>query len=188
MTVLAQNLKTIRQNLSCTQMAISQVLDIGFRTYVRYEAGERDAPVAVLVKLARLGNISLDRLLTTPLTLADLKIPDVEDFPRAPKKMEVIIGGPEEGRVMFKGLLNDHLISTNKNERNLLSQYRALNRSNRDKCLLDAEWVLHNPQAFKPSKGPHISRKTQKAKNAQILETMAKSIKKTRSGTKNSTS
>ena len=176
--MLAQNLKTIRQNLSCTQMAISQVLDIGFRTYVRYEAGERDAPVAVLVKLARLGNISLDRLLTTPLTLADLKIPDVEDFPRAPKKMEVIIGGPEEGRVMFKGLLNDHLISTNKNERNLLSRYRALNRSNRDKCLLDAEWILHNPQAFGLSRGACTSGKTQKTKNAQTLKTLVKSIKK----------
>ena len=178
MTVLAQNLKTIRQNLSCTQMAISQVLDIGFRTYVRYEAGERDAPIAVLVKLARLGNISLDRLLTTPLTLADLKIPDVEEAPRAPKKMEIISGGPEEGRVMFKGLLNDHLISTNKNERDLLSRYRALNRSNRDKCLLDAEWILHNPQAFGLSRGTHTPRKTQKTKNAQKLKTLAKSIKR----------
>ena len=178
MTVLAQNLKTIRQNLSCTQMAISQVLDIGFRTYVRYEAGDRDAPVAVLVKLARLGNISLDRLLTTPLTLADLKMPDVEESPRAPKKMEVISGGPEEGRVMFKGLLNDHLISTNKSERNLLSRYRALNRSNRDKCLLDAEWILHNSQAFRPSKDPRVSRRKQKTKNAQMLKAMAKSIKK----------
>ena len=186
--MLAQNLKTIRQNLSCTQMAISQVLDIGFRTYVRYEAGERDAPVAVLVKLARLGNISLDRLLTTSLTLTDLKTPDVEELPSASKKMEIISGGFEEGRVMFKGLLNDHLISTNKNERNLLSRYRALNRSNRDKCLLDAEWILHNPQAFKPSKGPHISRKAQRAKNTQMLKTIAKSIRKTRSGTKSSTS
>ena len=188
MTVLAQNLKTIRQNLSCTQMAISQVLDIGFRTYVRYEAGERDAPVAVLVKLARLGNISLDRLLTTPLTLADLKMPDVEEVPPAPKKMEIISGGLEEGRVMFKGLRNDHLISTNKNERNLLSRYRELNRPSRDKCLFDAEWILHNPQAFRPSRGPHISRKTQKTKNTQMLKTIAKSIRKTRSGTKSSTS
>jgi len=177
MTVLAQNLKTIRQNLSCTQMAISQVLDIGFRTYVRYEAGERDAPVAVLVKLARLGNISLDRLLTTPLTLADLKIPDVEEAPHAPKKMEIISGGPEEGRVMFKGLLNDHLISTNKNERNLLSSYRALSRPNRDKCLLDAEWILHNPQAFRLSRGTHTFRATQKAKIAQRLKTLVGSTK-----------
>jgi hypothetical protein len=92
--------------------------------------------------------------------------------------MEVISGGPKEGRVMFKGLLNDHLISTNKNERNLLSRYRGLNNTSRDKCLLDAEWILHNPQTFRPSNGPHISRKTQKTKNAQILKKMAKSIKK----------
>ncbi len=176
--MLAQNLKTIRQNLSCTQMVIAQVLDIGFRTYVRYEAGERDAPVAVLVKLARLGNISLDRLLTTSLTLTDLKTPDVEELPSASKKMEIISGGFEEGRVMFKGQRKDHLISTNKNERSLLSRYRELNRPSRDKCLLDAEWILHNPQAFRPSNAPHISRKIQKAKNVKMLETMAKSIKK----------
>jgi len=39
MTILSENLRTIRKHLNCTQMAISEVLDIGFRTYVRYEAG-----------------------------------------------------------------------------------------------------------------------------------------------------
>ena len=73
MTTLSENMKTIRKGLSCTQMAIAKVLDIGFRTYVRYEAGERDAPVAVLVKFARLGSISLDRLLTTKLEPSDLE-------------------------------------------------------------------------------------------------------------------
>ncbi|KMP11939.1 hypothetical protein UZ36_02530 [Candidatus Nitromaritima sp. SCGC AAA799-C22] len=178
MTVLAQNLKTIRKNLNCTQMAISEVLDIGFRTYVRYEAGERDAPVAVLVKLARLGNVSLDRLLTTPLTMDDLKVPDVDKFPPTPRKMEVIGGGLEEGRVMFKGLRCDHLVSTDKNERNLLSLYRKLNRPGRDKCVLDAEWILNNPRAFRRKKNPRISRKAQKARNAQKLRQLAKSIKK----------
>ena len=47
MTVLSENLKTIRKNLKCTQGALSEVLGIGFRTYVRYEAGERDAPVSI---------------------------------------------------------------------------------------------------------------------------------------------
>lgn len=178
MTVLSKNLRTIRKNLNCTQMALSEVLDIGFRTYVRYEAGERDAPVAILVKLARLGNVSLDRLLTTPLTPADLKIHDVGKTPSTPRKMEVIGGGLEEGRIMFKGLLGDHLISTDKNERNLLTQYRKLNRIGRDKCLLDAEWILNNPRAFRRKKAPRISRKAQKAKNAQKLRQMAKSIKK----------
>jgi transcriptional regulator with XRE-family HTH domain len=179
MTVLAQNLKTIRKNLNCTQMAISDVLEIGFRTYVRYEAGERDAPVAVLVKLARLGNISLDRLLITPMTLEDLKTPDVEKTPSTPRKMEVISGGLEEGRIVFKGLRNDHLITTDKSEKNLLIEYRKLNRTGRDKCVLDAEWILNNPRTFRRKKTLNTSSKAQKAKNAQRLKQMAKSIKKT---------
>ena len=84
MTILAENLKTIRKHLNCTQMAISQVIEVGFRTYVRYEAGERDAPVSVLVKLARLGNISLDRLLTTKVTPEDL---EVSGFRQPTKKL-----------------------------------------------------------------------------------------------------
>ena len=81
MTILSDNLKTIRKNLNCTQMALSEVLEIGFRTYVRYEAGERDAPVSVLVKLARLANLSLDRLLTTKVLPEDLQTHDKEKFP-----------------------------------------------------------------------------------------------------------
>ena len=78
MIVLAENMRTIRKSLKCTQMALAQVLDIGFRTYVRYESGERDAPVSVMIKLSRLGNISLDRLLTTRISNEELKHPDGE--------------------------------------------------------------------------------------------------------------
>ena len=46
MTILSNNLKVIRKNLNCTQTSLAEVLEIGFRTYVRYEAGERDAPIA----------------------------------------------------------------------------------------------------------------------------------------------
>ena len=45
----------------------ARLIDVGFRTYVRYEIGERDAPVKVLIKMAKLGNISLDKLLSTAL-------------------------------------------------------------------------------------------------------------------------
>ena len=110
MTILSDNLKTIRKNLNCTQMALSEVLEIGFRTYVRYEAGERDAPVSVLVKLARLANLSLDRLLTTKVLPEDLQTHDKEKFPISNAPLEVIGGGLEEGRLMFKGQLNDNLI------------------------------------------------------------------------------
>ena len=78
MTVLAQNLKTIRSKLSQTQITLASLLDIGFRTYVRYETGKRDAPVSVLIKMAKLGDISLDRLLTTILTLESLEMPNPE--------------------------------------------------------------------------------------------------------------
>ena len=39
---------------------------------MRYEAGERDAPVSVLIKIARLGNISLEQLLTTAIEPNDI--------------------------------------------------------------------------------------------------------------------
>ena len=148
MTVLAQNLKAVRKNLNCTQMAISEVLDIGFRTYVRYEAGERDAPVALLIKVARLANLSLDRLLTTPLTPEDLKTPDVEKIPTSPQRMEVIGGGIEEGRIMFRGLTNDHVITRGGSEKNLLTEFRKLSHLDREKCVVDAEWILNNPKTF----------------------------------------
>ncbi len=63
MTILAKNLKVVRKELGCTQTMMADILKVGFRTFVRYEAGERDAPVAVLVKIARLGNISLEKFL-----------------------------------------------------------------------------------------------------------------------------
>ena len=73
---VSNNLKVIRKNLNHTQTSLAKALDIGFRSYVRYEAGERDAPVSVLIKIAYLGNISLEQLLKTgikPNDIAPLK-------------------------------------------------------------------------------------------------------------------
>ena len=72
MSILAKNLKTIRKELGCTQSVMSEILKVGFRTFVRYEAGARDAPVSVLVKIARLGNISLEQLLTSEIDKNDI--------------------------------------------------------------------------------------------------------------------
>ena len=72
MSILAKNLKMIRKELGCTQSIMAGILKVGFRTFVRYEAGERDAPVAVLVKIARLGNISLEQLLTSKIDKNDI--------------------------------------------------------------------------------------------------------------------
>ena len=179
MTVLSENLKTIRKNLKYTQMALSEVLGIGFRTYVRYEAGERDAPVSLLIKLARLGELSLDRLLTTKVLLEDLQTPDQKILPNSNIPLEVICGNLDEGRLMFKGQLDDHLISTNKEEQKLLILFRKLNTSNQKKILLDAEWTYTNTRNSlryrKPKKFPRYK---EKAKTAIKLRKLTKSIKK----------
>ena len=180
MTVLSNNLKTIRKKLNYTQMALSEVLEIGFRTYVRYEAGERDAPISVLVELARLGNVSLDRLLTKKILSEDLKTPDKEKLPTSKAPLEIISGGLKEGRLMFKGLLIDHLISTNKDEQKLLTLFRQMNSTNREKFLLDAEWVYTNTRkSSRYRKTKKISRKEEKTKNAVKLRKLANFIKKT---------
>ena len=179
MTILADNLRTIRKSLNCTQMAISEVLDIGFRTYVRYEAGERDAPISILVKVAKLGNISLDRLLTTQVTKEELEIPDVSKLPKIATQLEIIGGSLEEGRLVFKGLKNDFLITSGKPEKKLLSQFRKLDRKTRENYLLDLEWMLgSSKRAGKSGTPKKTSRKNQKAKNAANLKRMVKSIKK----------
>jgi len=179
MTVLSENLKIIRKKLNYTQIALSEVLEIGFRTYVRYEAGERDAPISVIVKLARLGSVSLDRLLTKTILSEDLKAPDKEKLPSSKVPLEIISGGLEEGRLMFKGLLVDHLISTNKEERKLLTLFRQMNITNKEKFLLNTEWVYTNTRKSARYRKPKkISRKEEKAKNAVKLRKLAKRIKK----------
>jgi len=45
----------------------ARLIDVGFRTYVRYEVEELNAPLNVLIKMAKLGNIPLDQLLSTAL-------------------------------------------------------------------------------------------------------------------------
>lgn len=176
MTILAENLKTIRKSLNCTQMALSDVLDIGFRTYVRYEAGERDAPVSVLVQLARLGNISLDRMLTSKITPEDLKNPDLETPPEKSSDLEVTGGSLEKGRLTFKGLMDDFFVTTNNDEKKLLNTFRKMNRLKKEKCLLEAEWLLNNAKARKTSGGRKFSKKAFNAKNKSALKKITGSI------------
>jgi len=179
MTILSNNLKVIRKNLNYTQASLAEVLEIGFRTYVRYEAGERDAPISILVKLARLGHISLDCLLTTKVFPEDLKVPDQKNFPTSKAPLEVIGGGLDEGRLMFKGLLNDNLISMNKEEQKLLNFFREMSPINRKKFLKDTEWAFTNTRkSILYRKTKKISRKEEKAKTAIKLRNLVKSIKK----------
>lgn len=180
MTTLSENMKTIRKSLSCTQMAIAKVLDIGFRTYVRYEAGERDAPVAVLVKFARLGNISLDRLLTTKLEPTDLEIPDLDPPAGKLSQVDAIGGSLKEGRLVFKGIRGDYYVAVTQDEKKLLNHFRKMNPKSQDKCLGDMEWSLKKTKgrASQVTGKKKVSRKIEKSRNATKLKKMAKTIKK----------
>jgi hypothetical protein len=76
---------------------------------------------------------------------------------------------------MFKGQLNDNLISTNKEENKLLILFRKLNSNNREKFLLDAEWVYTNTRkSVRYRKPKKISRKEEKTKTAVKLKNMVK--------------
>ncbi len=176
MTVLAENLKTIRKSLHCTQMAISEVLGIGFRTYVRYEAGERDAPVSVLIKMAKLGNIPLDRFLIHKITPMDMG----EGTPPAtPGKVEVVSGSLMEGRLSLKGISQDFYITTNANEKKLLTHFRKLSPATREKCIQEIEKKLKKMKTQGLVSGTKkVPKKVIKAQNTIQLKKMAKTIKK----------
>ena len=124
-------------------MTLSKVLEVGFRTYVRYEAGERDAPVSVMVKLAKLANISLDQLLTTKIVPEDLDTSGLENTQNIIQNPEVISGSIENGRLMLKGFLEDNLVTNTKDEQKLLTLFRKVNDISRDKFLLDLKWAVN---------------------------------------------
>ncbi len=124
MSILAKNIRTIRKELKCTQGAMAEVLKVGFRTYVRYEAGERDASVGTLVKLSRLGNISLERLLTQEMTSYQLS-PMLEDRLDHPAP-EIKSFDPKRGVVKFKKSAGESVIAMDSDEMKLLALFRKL--------------------------------------------------------------
>jgi len=123
MSVLAKNLKTIRKELGCTQSVMSEILKVGFRTFVRYEAGERDAPVSVLVKIARLGNISLEQLLTTALEPND--IAPLEKINRG-ATVQVQSIDFKVGQVTFKDPDHQELMTIDDAEKRILTLFRKM--------------------------------------------------------------
>ena len=143
MTILSENLKTLRNKTNCTQMTLSKVLEIGHRTYVRYEAGERDAPVSVMVKLAKLANVSLDQLLTTKILPEDLDTSGLENTQNIIQNPEVISGSIEDGRLMLKGFMEDNLVTNTKDEQKLLTLFRKVNHISQDKFLMDLKWAVN---------------------------------------------
>jgi transcriptional regulator with XRE-family HTH domain len=123
MSVLAKNIKTVRKELGCTQSVISEILNVGFRTFVRYEVGERDAPVSVLVKIARLGNISLEQLLTTAIEPND--IAPLKKINRG-ETVQVQSIDFKVGQVTFKNQGHQELITIDDAEKRILTLFRKM--------------------------------------------------------------
>jgi len=132
MSVLAKNLKTIRKELGCTQSVMSEILKVGFRTFVRYEAGERDAPVSVLVKIARLGNISLEQLLTTAIEPND--IAPLEKINRGATAQVQSIDF-KVGQVTFKDPDHQELMTIDDAEKRILTLFRKMPPRLKKECM-----------------------------------------------------
>ncbi|MFQ5451532.1 MAG: helix-turn-helix domain-containing protein [Nitrospinaceae bacterium] len=159
MSILAKNLRTIRKELLCTQSMMADILKVGFRTYVRYEAGERDAPVSVLVKIAKLGNLSLEHLLTKEVNknfIAPLKA-----FSKNPVPPDVRIVNFRAGHVLFKKPSRQELLTLDDAERKLVSLYRKMDAGLQKKCLDNLGKALKDGR--NRSKGTHkVKKKTVK--------------------------
>lgn len=137
MSILAQNMKIIRRELKCTQSAMSEILKVGFRTYVRYEAGERDAPVAVLVKMARLGNISLEHLLTQKIDSLAILPMDTETLNLAPPEIKSV--NFQTGHILFKKLTKEGMLALDEAEKKAISAYRRMPENLKTDFLKDLE-------------------------------------------------
>ena len=137
MSILAQNIKTIRRELRCTQSAMSDILKVGFRTYVRYEAGERDAPVAVLVKMARLGNMSLENLLTRKIDQLTILPMDTETLNLVPPEVKSV--SFQSGTIVFKKLAREGLLALDDAEKKAVSAFRRMPKTLKSDFLKDLE-------------------------------------------------
>jgi transcriptional regulator with XRE-family HTH domain len=60
---LGNRIREIREKLDFTQDEFCLELDVPKRTYLRYESGETQAPLGIIEKIAKLGNITTDYFL-----------------------------------------------------------------------------------------------------------------------------
>tara|TARA_B100000315_G_scaffold250647_1_gene283803 strand:- start:194 stop:808 length:615 start_codon:yes stop_codon:yes gene_type:complete len=141
MSGLAKNIKLIRKELRCTQSVMAGILKVGFRTYVRYEAGERDAPISVLVKLARLGNISLDRLLTSEIGSHDISLVPAISKGDAPPETKVV--NFRKGEIEFKKAARQELMTIDPSERRILTLFRKMDSDLQKVCLKNIQETVN---------------------------------------------
>ena len=99
---------------------------------MRYEAGERDAPVSVLVKIARLGNISLEQLLTTAIEPND--IAPLEKINRG-ETVQVQTIDFKVGQVTFKDPDHQELMTIDDAEKRILTLFRKMPQRLKKDCM-----------------------------------------------------
>ncbi|MGV7220131.1 MAG: helix-turn-helix domain-containing protein [Nitrospinales bacterium] len=121
---MARNIKTIRKELKCTQSSMSSILKVGFRTYVRYEAGERDAPVSVLVKLANMGNLSLEHLLTREVE--PYNITPIQALLSESSNNEIKSADFQMGQICFRKPIRERLMTIDDSEKKLIAIFRKM--------------------------------------------------------------
>ncbi|MDE1045013.1 MAG: helix-turn-helix transcriptional regulator [Nitrospinaceae bacterium] len=163
MPILAKNLKTIRKELGCTQSVMSEILKVGFRTFVRYEAGARDVPVSVLVKIARLGNISLEQLLTSEIDKND--IAPLQKVNKSLSSTEVSVVNFKEGSVIFNNPSRQEFITLDGDERKMLTLFRKMGSHLQKDCLTSLGQIAEPGKST--SKLLDIIGKEQRAKKEQ---------------------
>ena len=163
MSQLSENLKVIRNHLKLTQSEFSKTLAIGFRTYVRYEMGEREAPIPALVKASKLINASLDDLILSPLI--------INEFNGLTKKNSNKLPAVVKQTASFLGLENEQLITSKKDEKNLLSIYRKMDSQTREKCLQEMNLLIKS-STFIQNKGGNLSKNQNTKKVAKLKKSL----------------
>lgn len=58
-----KRIRDLREDKDLTQTQIAKILDMSQTGYSKYETGENDLPTAILIKLARFYDTSIDYLL-----------------------------------------------------------------------------------------------------------------------------
>ena len=53
-------IRDLREDQDKTQAQIAQEINVGLTTYRRWETGEREIPLHIIIQLAKLYNVSLD--------------------------------------------------------------------------------------------------------------------------------
>ena len=62
MGIFQERLRTVRKSKHLTQEEVAKGLEISYRSYRRYEAGETEPNLSILVQIANYYDVSLDYL------------------------------------------------------------------------------------------------------------------------------